>query len=611
MKMNDPMENQYTSPPSTIDLTRKKPNGEASSLDSLSGKEPVKAETSSQAETPVAQSEKKIISAEVVQGVNFDPKTVTAFDPTSIIPRKEKPVMDQTTNTLFSQLDAAVEREKAEITRRHKEFEEKMYEDYIEKQDDEDDETVEQKPTTKQEVRQDDNDLDDDLDDDGYNSGDSYSNPVGEEKHFSIPAQDSTGSASSNISDSANEEKELKPIKEEKKAKEEDSHVRIVRTVSEYDDAEFEKDFSDDDDDDFDQKSNRPTDEEIQERERKEAEEIMNGLKEAAQEGFASSIFDKVDLRQFSIAKSPIKASSIIVHQDEGPKADWVLYESGKCIAMSALSGPELIQLDPQNSNRNRMNALKDAFKILYNHIIDSKKPSFEKWMMQTKYNDLDHIYFCAYKATFGSNNYLSYRCNDPDCEHIFMKTHKFEDLVRYKDDSVKKKVEEIMSQSTDNGIIKYNVDLVQASNTYVFGMRTPSLYNVAMENAGLSNAIIDKYGDMINIINYIDSVYSIDHANMELVPIAIPQPKDNDPVKGITKKIKTIYRILRLLNSDEYYTLRSYVLKAEEKASNDISYFIPEATCPECGKKIEEITDMTANALLFTRHHLGAFASM
>mgnify|MGYP006990188428 CR=1 FL=1 len=47
----------------------------------------------------------------------------------------------------------------------------------------------------------------------------------------------------------------------------------------------------------------------------------------------------------------------------------------------------------------------------------------------------------------------------------------------------VKKKVEEIMSQSTDNGIIKYNVDLVQVSNTYVFGMRTPSLYNVAMEN--------------------------------------------------------------------------------------------------------------------------------
>ena len=41
--------------------------------------------------------------------------------------------------------------------------------------------------------------------------------------------------------------------------------------------------------------------------------------------------------------------------------------------------------------------------------------------------------------------------------------------------------------------------------------MRTPSLYNVAMENAGLSNAIIDKYGDMINIINYIDSVYSME----------------------------------------------------------------------------------------------------
>ena len=67
---------------------------------------------------------------------------------------------------------------------------------------------------------------------------------------------------------------------------------------------------------------------------------------------------------------------------------------------------------------------------------------------------------------------------------------------------------------------------------------------------------------------------------------------------------------ILKKLNSDEYYRLRGYISKLSDTAA-DITYMIPEAKCPECDTKIEANKEVDASTLLFTRHHLGAFASM
>ena len=95
----------------------------------------------------------------------------------------------------------------------------------------------------------------------------------------------------------------------------------------------------------------------------------------------------------------------------------------------------------------------------------------------------------------------------------------------------------------------------------------------------------------------------------MQLNPVIIPIVKD-DPVKSTIKKIKSMYSLLTDLSSDEYYMLRGYIAKQTDK-STDISYKIPEAKCPVCDKEIPANEDMTAASLLFTRHHLGAFANM
>ena len=563
----DPMDAMFTPATYSVDLTaegnaRKNVQEEASLNDII--------------ENRVAPQESEIGH---IKGIPVNAKmndTVAPFDPTTVIPRKEK--VDEGTNEIFAALDMAVEREKEKITEFHKDLEEKMYEDYLDHQDemDQSNEGDTQDKYHPVVSRNADPDDDEDFEEDDVEEP-VRADVVEERKKITIPVE---------------KEVDNKPSQ----------RVTIKRSAAddiEYDEEELEADL--------DETSN---DEKVAEAEKKQEEamnEIIDGLKSAAKETIKPNM-KTIDLSKFKISDRGVKASAVILKEEsKSDVADWVMYESGYPIAMSGLTGPELIKLDPENSNRNRLNTLKDIHKIIYDHVVDAKKPSFTEWMKQTKYSDIDHIYFALYKATFNGSNYISYQC--PDCKKVFINTVKFDDMIKYKDDKVKEKVQNILSKSTDIGAIEYNVDLVQASDTYVFGMKTPSIYNVVIEMASLPDKIQEKYADLINTISYIDSVYTIDYTNMQLIPVIIPVVKD-DPVKSSIKKIKILYDILKRLSSDEYYTLRGYINKIDE-LSSEVSYIVPGAKCPDCEKEIPANEETSAAGLLFTRHHLGAFANM
>lgn len=499
-------------------------------------------------------------------------QSVQEFDPTTLIPKKEK--VDEGANEVYNALDMAIEREKKSISERHAALEEQMYEDFLNRDESKLDPTANYPYNPADDIYdKNDSESDDYEDSVADDEVEVYERPV-----INIHIENDTNDT---------------PIEEP---------VSIKRSVSEdfaYDDDEVEADLNTDEP--------KLSPEEQQEKEEKEMKELVDGLKAAAKETVKPRM-NKIDLKKFKISNKPVKAATVILKEsDENPIADWVMYESGYPISMSGLTGPELIKLDPNNSNRNRMNTIKDIYKIIYDHVVDSNKPSFDAWLKQTKYDDLDHIYFALYMATFNGSNFVSYRC--PDCHKVFIKDVNFRDMVTFKNDEVEKKVRTMMDQNTDVGKINYEIDLIQASNKYVFGMKTPSLYNIVMETAGLPENIMQKYSDLIDTISYIDSVYTIDYVNNELIPITIPSVKD-DPVKSTIKRIKTLYDILKRLNSDEYYVLRGYIAKVDEKGS-EISYKVPAAKCPDCDTEVEENTEITASGLLFTRHHLGAFASM
>lgn len=340
-----------------------------------------------------------------------------------------------------------------------------------------------------------------------------------------------------------------------------------------------------------------------------EANEMLEELKKAAKEKIAP-VKRTLDLSKFTISKKSINASKVMKKTAEINQhvADWALLNANRPISTTGLSGSEILKLNPENSNRNRLNTFRDMYRVIYEHIYDANKPEFETWLKQTRYVDLQHIYFALYMATFGGSNFVNYTC--PECEKVFIKDIKFEDMVVYSDDATRKRVADILKMdTTTTDAYGYAVDIVQISDTYAFGLRTPSIWNVIIETASLSDNFIERHADLIDIVSYIDSIYFIDPDSAELIPIDT-KPAKNDQAKTSARRIKIFYDIISTLTSEEYYKLRSCITSYDADAEK-LSYQIPACTCPKCAKEIPANTNITPDAMLFTHHQLVAIANM
>lgn len=335
-------------------------------------------------------------------------------------------------------------------------------------------------------------------------------------------------------------------------------------------------------------------------------EELKNQIKQRVE-----PIKKSFDLSKFTISQKAVSAQKVMklavqVHQNV---ADWVLPSAGRSISVSGLSGPEILKLNPENSNRNRQNTFRDMYRVIYDHIVDGNKPDFEVWLKQTRFVDMQHIYFALYMATFGGSNFLNYTC--PKCEKVFIKDVDFKDMVMYADDETKEKINCMLKQdTTSHSSDSYNVELIQVSNSYVLGIKTPSIWNVIMETASLSEKFLDKYSDLIDMVSYIDSAYLIDEQNGVLIPVNT-KPDPNDMAKTAARRIKAMYDIIATLNSEEFYALRSKINEHDEFATSKISYKIPETICPHCATKVPENRNVTPDNMLFMRHQLAAIANM
>lgn len=361
-----------------------------------------------------------------------------------------------------------------------------------------------------------------------------------------------------------------------------------------------------DDDDLFDD----AVDEKIENNNDAEADTLLEELKNQIKQR-VEPIKKSFDLSKFTISQKAVSAQKVMklavqVHQNV---ADWVLPSAGRSISVSGLSGPEILKLNPENSNRNRQNTFRDMYRVIYDHIVDGNKPDFEVWLKQTRFVDMQHIYFALYMATFGGSNFLNYTC--PKCEKVFIKDVDFKDMVMYADDETKEKINCMLKQdTTSHSSDSYNVELIQVSNSYVLGIKTPSIWNVIMETASLSEKFLDKYSDLIDMVSYIDSAYLIDEQNGMLIPVNT-KPDPNDMAKTAARRIKAMYDIIATLNSEEFYALRSKINEHDEFATSKISYKIPETICPHCATKVPENRNVTPDNMLFMRHQLAAIANM
>ena len=561
-RMDDPMETNFTNPTYSVDLTAKKdePKKEAPHEE-----EQVASLQDLMDETPKKPKGKPVMDSNSL-------KNAQEFDPTVLIPKKEK--VDEGANEVYNALDLAVERTKKEITEFHNDLEAKMYEEFVEKENDTELGTMETEQAAPVTI----------------------ANFEPEEEEDDLIHEEPTSAEPEKVINVPKFEPDKNPPKEEKKETKKVSVSKTAGSEFEYEESELDKDLKAmTEESQAPEEDNTESDEDVT---RKYIDSAKTVIKPK----------HTIDLSKFSISKEPVKASTIIVNtaHADADIADWIMYDAGRSIAVKGLTGAELLKLNTNNNARNRLNMMKDTYKIIYDHVVDEKKPDFYTWMKQVKYSDIDHIYFALYMATFHGSNFISYQC--PDCKKVFTKEIPFQDCVKYADDEVKAKVKEMQELPTDNGVIPYNVDLVQVNDKFVFGMKIPSAYNLAIETSSMPRNILDKYSDLIDTITYIDAVYTIDYTNMQLIPVAIPVVKD-DPVKSAAKKIKTLYDILKSLTSDEFFSVRGYIAKTETEGAK-VTYQIPTTKCPDCDTEIPGET-VTAEGLLFTRHQLGAFANM
>lgn len=357
----------------------------------------------------------------------------------------------------------------------------------------------------------------------------------------------------------------------------------------------------DDDSEDLDDDVSDDSDEDAEE-DKKIVEEFRNEVKTKLK-----PVRNSIDLSRFSIRKKPVKASSIIKIQKASVNvSDWVLPTLGRPISVSELSGMEIIKMNPEESGRNRIDTAREMYRIIYEHVEDPNKGSYEEWCQTIPFSDVSHLQFALYKATFEHSNFI--HCSCENCKKISLQQIPLMDMVNFENDEAKDRFNKMYEKESVSPIEGYELTMVQITDKYVFGLKLPSIYNVIIEIASLTPAFINKYNDLVDIISYIDSIYYIDEENEELLPIST-NPVKGDIQKSCMRKIRIFNDILNNLSSDEYLTLRTKITELGN-SSSDISYKIPDTTCPSCNETIEGENNVEPDRLLFTRHQLGLISN-
>lgn len=393
----------------------------------------------------------------------------------------------------------------------------------------------------------------------------------------------------------------------------------VVNNTDDEDDHLF--DGIDDEDmkflDDEDESSEDTTESDEEDDTKAKQEAIKQNIRQEINHNF-NPVAHKLDLKNFTISKKPINASKIIneIKTKAIECADGVLWSEKRAVRMSAFKPMEIQSLDPQrlrggNANYNKF--IENKLKLIYEHIVDANKPkNFEAWAMITPNTVMDDYMFTAYKATFGTANIVTFNCNDDKCNNVFMENVPVHSMIKFTDDKKKEEYMNILTQgSTDSTSSEYKVDLYQASDDYVFGLKIPSLYNTYIEPTLVDQNFSSKYEDLILLLTYIDSVYRIDYNTRQLIPIDT-KPVASDKALTYKRRVKTYATILKSLTSDQLQALSvetdkydAGTLDDEGNLVRDITYVYPERRCPKCGKKIDEV-EVNPDNLLFTRHQLG-----
>lgn len=355
-------------------------------------------------------------------------------------------------------------------------------------------------------------------------------------------------------------------------------------------------------------------DDEMTDEERKDE---FNKLQKAVREYIAPP---EIDISQFKISNSPLsinKAMSRISASDPGFSAskDTVLFNTGKTIAMTPLTGSEIVALSNE-SYGSKLEVYRKTFNIMYNHTVGINKTDmpFTKWLKSVDASDISQLYFGLYNATFADSNYIGYQC--PECKTYFMVKKNISDMYSFSKDADPKLIKRY-NDIKEHGEVEDNfasrVRSYALSSKYIIEIHPRSLFNI-LELEYLDDVFKKKYASILQPMSYISKIYYVEENTHTLRPIDMKPDKDSI-IKTIKNKCVVMYKLISSITTDEYAMLSgilaSYGVK-EVEAADFIEYHIPETDCIgefKDGTKCTHHFDKNVTVpyqLLFTRHQLA-----
>jgi len=340
------------------------------------------------------------------------------------------------------------------------------------------------------------------------------------------------------------------------------------------------------------------------EKEREEANRRFMELKDSYKKTIIDR--DKIDLTSYRISTTPIQIGKIFkTNMSESKVGAWGLYFSGSSIAMTSFSGPELQIITTETSNNDLIDQV-HTFEIIHNHVVDANKTSLEEWLQKFTYLDLSDLFFCIFKSTFKGSNYASFTCDNEKCNNVYLASMKFDQMIVYKNDDVKKRMEQIIQKDpTTKNLI--NKKLLQVSKEYCCTINIPSLYKIIFEQRVLSKDFRDNNSDLVDTLLYVDEIFKIDEDTKMLVPIDT-KPDETNHNLSVKRKVAIYSRILNSLDADEYSYLRYEISQYVSKYGADtprVTYQYPEVECDKCHTK-KDAQEMEPLMMLFLRSRLG-----
>ena len=311
----------------------------------------------------------------------------------------------------------------------------------------------------------------------------------------------------------------------------------------------------------------------------------------------------KFDLANAVVSQTPVTVTNALADIVPLDKKvfTWGLYRSKRPVTLKAFTATELNSLSSYMDSAARS---RDVFKAIWDHIVRGQGKDFDTWLKTTSYYDVDHLWFAVYGACFGETNYLPYTC--PECNEITVSADiDLGRMCKFASDQIKEEFNQILhspsEQSMGSVFAEYRV---QVSDSFVVGLREPSIYDAVIVPNMLDTEFRNKYRDIIGLNAYISNIYKVvdTGAQIELHPIAVKQFIGNE-TKSVKARIIQYAKIIRSLTSDQYNIIMGHINTLNE--TDTIYYRLPAVTCDHCKKEIPEEREAAAD-LVFMRHRLG-----